>query len=98
MLHGRAVNWDSRVQAGLASPRPLGLILKLRSPPIRLAIPRVPASPREASPRVQKVGLVSALVHGTHSFKNIDNFIRFHFLYYKQGGSKFVHVLDVISL
>ena len=36
--------------------------LKLRSPSIRLASPRVPASPREASPQVQKVGLLSALV------------------------------------
>ena len=41
----------------------LGLVLKLRKSPVGLASPQVPASPREASPRVQKVGLVPALMH-----------------------------------
>ena len=40
----------------------LGLILKLRISPIGLASPWVPASPGMASPRVQKVGLLPALV------------------------------------
>ncbi len=40
----------------------LGLVLKLRMSSIGLAGPRVPASPREASPRVQKVGLLPSLV------------------------------------
>ncbi len=34
----------------------------LRRPAIGPASPRVPAGPREASPRVQKVGLVPALL------------------------------------
>ncbi len=52
LLIGTRESKDSRVQAGLASPRSS----------IGLARPRVPASPRAASPRVQKVGLVPALV------------------------------------
>ncbi len=65
----RAVNWDSRVH-GLAGPSwtresesnskdSPGLV---RRSAIGPASPRVPASPREASPRVQRVGLVPALV------------------------------------
>ncbi len=61
---------DSRVQAGLASPSPAlkGLVDSLeqaRTSSIGLASPQVPASPREASPQVQKGGLVPALIWGT---------------------------------
>ncbi len=62
----RAVNWVSRVQAGLAGPSPLqrtrqSTVLKLRSPSNGLASPRVPLSPRKAAPWVQKFGLLPAL-------------------------------------
>ena len=69
-LKTRAVNWDSR--QGLAGPgwtresesslqRTRGLARELRFS-IGLASPRVPASPRKASPRVQTDGLVPALL------------------------------------
>ncbi len=69
LLIGTRESLDSQVQAGLAVPSPLqrGLVdspkrSKLRRPSIGLASLRVPASPRETSPRVHKVGLVPALV------------------------------------
>ncbi len=48
-----------------------GLILKLGSSSVGLASPRVPASPRVASPQVQRVGLVPALVHRTFGYLNL---------------------------
>ncbi len=62
-IETRAVNWDSRVQAGLTSSSSL---LRTRetcqSTVFGLASPRVPASPQEAGPRVQKIGLLPALI------------------------------------
>ena len=53
LLIGTRESKDSRVQAGLAGPSPLH---------IGLASPLVPASPGEAGPRVQKIGLLPALI------------------------------------
>ena len=50
----------------------IGLILKLRSSSVGLASPRVPASPREASSRVQKVRLVPALVTGVNPVRHFN--------------------------
>ena len=73
VISARAVNWDSRVQAltresESSLQRTLGLAraLKLRRSSVGLASPRVPASPKEASPRVQKVGLVPALISANY--------------------------------
>ncbi len=46
----------------------LGLILKLRRPSVGLASPREPTSPSKASPRVQKGGLVPALLWNSKFF------------------------------
>ncbi len=53
----------------------LGFVLKLRGPSIGPASPRVPASPREASPRVQKGGLVPALLHKRGMFCLSDDIL-----------------------
>ncbi len=77
-MYTTAVNMDSRVQ-GLAGPawtRESESNFKvLASPSIGLASPRVPASPREASPRVQRVGLVPALMY-TNSHEIMAKYVQ----------------------
>ncbi len=71
LLIGTRKSNDSRVQPGFVSPSPTAkdspkeaprLFLKLGRSPVGLVSQQVPASPREASPWVQKFELVPALL------------------------------------